>query len=110
MKKEQAELVKKRKELTKDLRNAERKKRRLRERAKLLSDRDLMAVLELRQENEEKRTAAKQSATSAAGRAEVGSDAEGETNVIAATEPIAGSTEEAPEEVVLQDGERSDAP
>ncbi len=50
MKKEQAALVKARKEVAKELRNAERKKRRLRDRAKLLSDGDLVAVLEMRAE------------------------------------------------------------
>ncbi len=50
MKQEQADLQQQRLQVKKDLRNAERKRRRLKDKAKLLSNTDLLAVLELRGE------------------------------------------------------------
>ena len=58
LRKEQQDLKAKKKKLQKDLRNAERKKKRLCERARKLSDKDLVSVLLMRQNQREMRTAA----------------------------------------------------
>ena len=50
LKKEQAELKRARKQGQKELRNLERKRKRLSQKAKLLSDEDLLQVLSLRRE------------------------------------------------------------
>ena len=55
LRKEQQDIKDKKKRLQKDLRNAERKKRRLSERARRLSDKDLVAVLMMRKNQREAR-------------------------------------------------------
>ena len=67
MRKEQLELKGKRQKLTRDLRNAQRKKKRLNDRARKLSDKDLLAVLMMRKNQREKSAAGENDA--GAGRA-----------------------------------------
>ena len=55
LKKEQQEMKDKKKRLQKDLRNAVRKKKRLSDRARRLSDKDLVAVLMMRKNQREAR-------------------------------------------------------
>ena len=55
LRKERQDIQDKKKKLQKDLRNAERKKRRLSERARKLSDKDLVAVLMMRKNQREAR-------------------------------------------------------
>ena len=55
LRKEQQDMKDQKKRLQKDLRNAERKKRRLTERARRLSDKDLVAVLMMRKNQREGR-------------------------------------------------------
>ena len=55
LRKEQQELKDQKKRLQKDLRNAERKKKRLSERARRLTDKDLVAVLMMRKNQREAR-------------------------------------------------------
>ena len=55
LRKERQDIQDKKKKLQKDLRNAERKKRRLTERARKLSDKDLVAVLMMRKNQREGR-------------------------------------------------------
>ena len=55
LRKEQQEMKEQRKRLQKDLRNAERKKRRLSQRARKLTDKDLVAVLMMRKNQREER-------------------------------------------------------
>ena len=50
LKKQQADMTSNKKKLAKDLRNEERKRRRLKDRAKQLTDDDLLQVLRLRSE------------------------------------------------------------
>ena len=58
LKKEQFDLRVKRQRLTSDLRNASRQKSRLKMRAKMLSDKDLLEVIHLRRDEQIKRDAA----------------------------------------------------
>ena len=53
LKKKQAEMVADRKRVKQVLRNAERKKRRLKEKARALTDDDLLAVMRLREERKQ---------------------------------------------------------
>ena len=53
LKKKQAEMVADRKRVKQVLRNAERKRRRLKEKAKALTDDDLLAVMRLREERKQ---------------------------------------------------------
>lgn len=55
LRKEQQDMKEKRKRVQKDLRNAERKKRRLSQRARKLSDKDLVAVFMMRKNQREGR-------------------------------------------------------
>ena len=63
MKKKQAELRNQKKQLAKDLRNAERRKKRLRTRARQLTDEDLVQVLMLRKQQRADRSSVEVSST-----------------------------------------------
>lgn len=63
MKRKQAEMRKQKQELAKDLRNAERRKTRLRHRARQLTDEDLVQVLMLRKQQRADRNALEVSST-----------------------------------------------
>ena len=63
LKKKQAEMVADRKRVKQVLRNAERKKRRLKEKAKALTDDDLLAVMKLREERKQEISAANDGGT-----------------------------------------------
>ena len=58
LKKEQVEMWKKKIQVAKELKNSERKRRRLKDKAKMLTDDDLLAVLHLRQDAKKKADAA----------------------------------------------------
>ena len=70
MRKQQAELKRARKQGQKELRNLERKRKRLSQKAKLLSDEDLLQVLSLRREAK----ANSKSSVSSAGEADARKD------------------------------------
>ena len=77
LRKEQQEMKDKKKKLQKDLRNAERKKRRLSERARKLSDKDLVAVLMMRKNQREARA---------------GQPCEGDTGALRLADPSAAAS------------------
>ena len=78
-----------RQKVAKDLRNTERKRRRLKERARMLTDEDLMAVLRLRKEKKEMAAAAGASpshvSTSTGSAAPTGSSSASSSSTPAAT-------------------------
>jgi len=76
LKEEQAALLASRKRLQKDLRNAERKKRRLRDRARQLTDDDLVSVLMMRKDLKKNDNAADANAAVAPGDDDHGGDGE----------------------------------
>lgn len=78
LKSEQSEMRKRRQQLTRDLKNAEKRRTRLRKRARQLSDADLRAVLEMRKPADDEPTAsdrAAEPASSSAGAAPAGAGA-----------------------------------
>ena len=77
LRKEQQDMKDQKKRLQKDLRNAERKKRRLSERARKLSDKDLVAVLMMRKNQREARA---------------GQQAEGDTGALRPANPAAAAS------------------
>ena len=76
LKEEQATLLASRKRSQKDLRNAERKKRRLRDRARQLTDDDLVSVLMMRKDLKKNDNAADANAAVAPGDDDNGGDGE----------------------------------
>ena len=76
LKKEQADIRTERLRVAKELKNAEKKRSRLKKRAKLLSDKDLFDVLELRTKEKADNTHTEESELVAANKAKVSSPAE----------------------------------
>lgn len=64
LKAQQAKMIRERRTVAKDLRNAERKRRRLKDKAKSLSDTDLMQVLALRTQHAQELAQKKQKQSS----------------------------------------------
>lgn len=91
LKKRQANMLKEKQQLAKEIKNAERKRRRLKDKAKMLTDSDLIAVLRLRQEKAAA-TAAASSSSSTATHPDIAVPAE--------AEPIACPTNPAEAQVV----------
>ena len=82
LKKKQAEMVADRKRVKQVLRNAERKKRRLKEKARALTDDDLLAVMRLREERKQESQQATDGGTNESVSIE---ERESETNNVATT-------------------------
>ena len=96
MKKQQGELLSARKRVQKDLRNAERKRRRLKDKARMLTDDDLLAVLRIREDSRKDRLG-EQPGESISGEPSASSSAQGKPC------PQAAGTGEGDAERVQQD-------